>query len=282
MDKTLVKALRILEHLAEADRPQGVTDVASALGLSKSSVHRPLTTLMRLGYVNQDAESGRYAASLKLWEVGSSVLERLDLKRVAAGPMAELSASTGETVHLSVLDGGDVVHIDKIECQHPIRAYSRVGGRVPAHCIATGKAMLAFQPEALIEAVAANLQPATPDTIVDRSDLLAELSQIRRTGISISRGAWQPGVDGIAAPIRDAEGRVVAGVGISGPAIRLRSRERARYAPLVAEAAAKVSRALGFNPPARRSRTAATRRMPSPTLTNGSGVSLPDGASHHR
>ena len=259
MDKALVKALRILEHLARADRPQGVTELAGAFGLSKSSVHRPLTTLMRLGYVHQDTETERYTASLKLWEIGSHVLARLDLKRVAAEPMAELAASTGETVHLSVLDGSDVVHIDKIECQHPIRAYSRVGGRVPAHCIATGKAMLAFQTDALIEAVAANLSAATPETIVDRDQLLGELAQIRRTGIAISRGGWQQGVDGIAAPIHDATGSIAAGIGISGPAIRLRSRERARYAPLVAEAAAKISRALGFNSAEYRSRASGSR-----------------------
>jgi len=248
MDKGLVKAVRILEHLARSPRPQGVTELASALGLSKSSAHRPLTTLVELGYVTQDADSERYVISLKLWELGSYAVDRLDLKQLAARPMAELAAASSETVHLSVLDGRDAVHIDKIECDHPIRAYSRVGGRVPMHCIATGKAMLAFQQDALIEAVAANLTRATPDTIADRKELLAELALIRRTGIAISRGGWEQGVDGIAAPIRDASGAVTAGVGISGPAIRLGSRDRARYAPLVAKAAAQISRALGFNP----------------------------------
>jgi IclR family transcriptional regulator, KDG regulon repressor len=280
MDKTLVKSMRILEQLARVDWPQGVTELAGALCLSKSSVHRPLTTLVRLGYVTQEPD-GRYTASLKLWQVGSAVLERLDLKRVASEPMAELAASTGETVHLSILDGTHVVHIDKIECEHPIRVYSRVGGRVPVHCIATGQAMLAFQPEDLIETVAANLKPVTAETIVDRSRLLRELSQIRRTGISISRGSWQSGVDGIAAPIRDAKGQVVAGVGISGPAIRMRMKERARYAPLVAESADKISRALGFNPQRRRFRTPAARRASS-TGVNTQGVALSDGSSRYR
>jgi IclR family KDG regulon transcriptional repressor len=252
LDKGAAKVLRILEHLAQASRPQGVTELANALRLNKSSVHRPLAALVQLGYVTQEASSGRYAASLKMWEVGSAVVDRLDLKRVAVEPMAELAAATGETVHLSILDGSDAVHIDKIECEHPIRAYSRVGGRVPAHCIATGKAMLAFQSEAFINAATSNLKRITPDTVADRTRLLAELSQIRRTGISISRGGWQPGVDGIAAPIRDAKGNASAGLGISGPAIRLRSKECARYVPLVAEAAAKISRALGFiSPPVR-------------------------------
>jgi IclR family KDG regulon transcriptional repressor len=248
MDKTLVNALHILELLALSDRPQGVTELATALKLSKSSVHRPLSTLVRLGYVHQDEDTGRYTATLRMWEVGSTVLARLDLKKVAATPMAQLAQGTGETVHLSVLDGSDVVHIDKIECEHAIRAYSRVGGRVPCHCIATGKAMLAFQADDLIASVAKDLRKATPETIIDRKHFLTELAQIRRTGIAISRGAWQEGVDGIAAPIRDASGAVVAGIGISGPAIRLRSQARARYAPMVADAAAKISRALGFKP----------------------------------
>ena len=246
MDKTVVKALRILELLAGSDRALGVTEVADALGLSKSSVHRPLTTLVRLGYLTQETDSARYAATLRMWEVGSAVLDRLDLKRVAAEPMAELAAATGETVHLSILDGIDAVHIDKIECAHPIRAYSRVGGRVPAHCIATGKAMLAFQPEAFIKTATTRLKRATRDTIVDRTRLLAELGEIRRTGISVSCGAWEPGVDGIAAPIHDATGNVVAGVGISGPAMRLRQKDRTRYGRLVAETAAKISQGLGF------------------------------------
>ena len=148
MDKGAAKVLRI--DLARAYRPLGVAELASALGLSKSSVHRPLTTLVDLGYVKQEAATARYAASLKMWEIGSAVLDRLDLKRAAAEPMTGLAGETGETVHLSILDGNHVVHIDKIECEHAIRAYSRVGGRVPVHCIATGEAMLAFQSDAFV------------------------------------------------------------------------------------------------------------------------------------
>lgn len=246
MEKTLVRGFRILELVAAADRPMGVTEIATALGLGKSAAHRPLATLTQLGYLTHDPDTGRYALSLKLWEVGSQALDRLDLKRLAAAPMAELAHATGETVHLSVLDGREVVHIDKIECQHPIRAYSRVGGRVPAHCVATGKAMLAFQSELVIDGVARRLRRVTPQTVTDRDELLAQLDRIRRTGIAISSGGWQEGVDGIAAPIRDAQGTVVAAVGISGPANRLRESERSRYAPLVRAAADAVSRAFGY------------------------------------
>lgn len=282
MDKGAAKVLRILEYLAQADRPLGVAELASALRLSKSSVHRPLTTLVELDYVKQEAVTARYAASLKMWEVGSAVLDRLDLKRVAAEPMTELAGETGETVHLSILDGNHVVHIDKVECEHAIRAYSRVGGRVPVHCVATGKAMLAFQSDAFIRMATRNLKAATLNTVVDPDLLLTELAQIRRNGISISRGAWQPGVDGIAAPIRDANGHVVAALGISGPAIRLRSKECARYVPLVADAAAKISRALGYAAPRARARgPKIIKKLTLAASSNRSGVSSPNASSRY-
>lgn len=246
MEKALVKGIRVLEALAAADRPLGVTELATALGLGKSAVHRPLTALAQLGYVIQDPTTGRYAASLRLWEVGSQVLGRLDLKRLAAGPMAALAQETGETVHLSILDGGDVVHIDKIECRHPIRAYSRVGGRVPAHCIATGKAMLAFQPAEAIDGAARNLKPVTAQTVTDRARLSEQLEAIRRDGVAVSSGGWQDGVDGIAAPIRDAAGHVVAAIGISGPGLRFGPRQREKFVPLVKAAASDISRAFGY------------------------------------
>jgi DNA-binding IclR family transcriptional regulator len=141
--------------------------------------------------------------------------------------------------------------------------------------------MLAFQSETFIKSAMTDLKQVTADTIVDRTRLSTELSQIRRTGISVSRGAWQLGVDGIAAPIRDAGGNVVAGVGISGPAIRLRSRERARYAPLIAETAARISQALGFNSPQRRSRESGTQKLPPTAARHVSGASSPNASPHH-
>lgn len=245
MEKGLIKGIRVLELLAAAEVPLGVTEIAEQLGLGKSAVHRPLSTLTNLGYVRHDEKTGRYSASLKMWEVGTQVLARLDLKRVAAGPMSSLANATLETVHLSVFDKGEVVHIDKIECKHPIRAYSRVGGRVPSYCIATGKAMLAFQSESVIESVAANLKPVTPQTTVDRDQLLKELATVRRRGFAASKGGWQEGVNGIAAPVRDATGAVVAAIGISGPADRFGREQSKPYAGLVQEAAQDISAALG-------------------------------------
>ncbi len=110
------------------------------MGLTKSNAHRLLQTLVGCGYVRNLAQSGRYELTLKVWTLGAAVVGRLDLKTVASEYMERLCQLSGETVHLSVLDGAEVMYIDKIDSPQPVRAYSRIGGRVPAYCVATGKA----------------------------------------------------------------------------------------------------------------------------------------------
>jgi DNA-binding IclR family transcriptional regulator len=162
--------------------------------------------------------------------------------------LQELAARTHETVHLSIFDGADAVYIDKIDGVHPVRAYSRVGGRAPAHCVATGKALLAHQPSEVIANVAAHLERFTPHTITKPEVLYEELKRIRRDGYAINRGQWREGVGGAAAPIRDGSGAVVAAVGISGPTDRLRLKVLRDFVPFVIAAAEKISRGLGYAP----------------------------------
>jgi DNA-binding IclR family transcriptional regulator len=145
MNNTLVKGLCLLEVLARRGEPMGVSELASAAAMPKSGVHRLLQALVDERYVEQSS-SGRYRVSIKLWEVASAALPGFDLRRHAEGVMHALVDETGESVHLSVLDHHDVVYVHKLEAAtNPVRAYSQIGGRVPAHCVATGKAMMAFR-----------------------------------------------------------------------------------------------------------------------------------------
>ncbi len=211
MDTTSVKALRALEWLCRRDTPTGVTEMSTALGMVKSNAHRVLTTLEAMGYA-ASLQDGRYQATLKMWEVGSSVLDRLDVKQVAHPEMEALSKLSGETVHLSLLDGPDVVYIDKVESSQPVRAYSRIGGRAPGHTVATGKALLAFVDD-LDALLPKRLAEYTPLSIRDRDVLKKELESVRRQGYSINRGEWREGVCGVGAPIRDERDKVVAAIG---------------------------------------------------------------------
>lgn len=246
IDKTVAKAMRLIEALALADSPQGITELASRLDLTKSNVHRLLDTLLRLGYVRRLPSQGRYELNLRLWELGTRVLARLDLKQLAAPYLRRLAERTRETVHLSILDETEVVYIDKIDSDHPIRAYSRVGGRAPAYCVATGKALLVHQPEETIKAIAANATAFTARTITEHAKLLKELGAVRRAGYAINMGEWRDGVRGVAAPVWSSGSQVVAAIGISGPASRLSREKLESFGPLIVELAGDLSKELGY------------------------------------
>lgn len=245
MNNTLVKGIALLEMLAHSDRPLGVTELAARAGLGKSNAHRLLQALVELGYARHDADAGTYSVSIRLWELGSAVLANLDLRRVAEPWMQRLLEDTRETVHLSVLDGDEVVYVHKLDSPEPVRAYSQIGGRAPAHCVATGKALLAWQPPALLEALAARLAPHSPNTIVAPAAFLDEMTRIRTAGFATNRGEWRASVWGVAAPVHGPDGAVIAAVGVSGPAERLRGARLKALGADVVSAARAIEAALG-------------------------------------
>lgn len=249
MEKTLIKGLDLLIALALSSEPRGVSDMARELGLTKSNVHRLLQGLVLRGFVRQEHDSDRYVCTLKLWELGSLVSERLDLVKVARQHVEELAARTRETIHLSQLEGTEVLYIDKIDSQQPVRAYSRLGGRAPAHCVATGKALLAHLSTTQLHALLPELPRHTPRTITVMADLEAELARARDLGYAVNRGEWRETVCGLAAPVFDASRRVCAAVGVSGPLDRLSPGVMRDFAPLVVASAHAISRELGFSGP---------------------------------
>ena len=246
MDKTLRKGLRMIEVLAASTGPRGITDLALELDIMKSNAHRVLATLEHDGYVVRDGAS-KYKLSLKLWELGSQVTGRLDVKREAAEQMRALAEETRETVHLSILSGAEVVYLDKIDSPEPVRSYTKVGGRAPAFAVATGKVLLAFQAKEVIDAVARNLVPYTPKTLATPASLRAELARIRQQGFATNIGEWRESVCGVAAPIRAETGVIEAAIGISGPAARLKARTLKAIAPRIVMAAQIVSGCMGYS-----------------------------------
>lgn len=243
---TLSKGIHVLEALALSERPRGVTELAAELGLVKSNVHRIFKILEQHRLVRQDEATGRYECTLKLWELGSLVAARIDVKRLAAPHLKTLAARTSETVHLSVLDGNEVLYIDKIDSPQPVRAYSEVGGRAPANCVATGKALLAFEAESRLAQVIESAVKYTPRTLTTLDALVRDLARVRDVGYAVNRGEWRDSVCGLAAPIFDASERPIAAIGISGPIQRLTPGSMRESAPLVIDAARAISRELGF------------------------------------
>ncbi|MGE4241780.1 IclR family transcriptional regulator [Ramlibacter sp.] len=244
MNNTLVNGLQLLELLVYSDKPLGVSAMAARLGLGKSNVHRLLQGLVELRYVSREDEGRSYAATLKVWELGNALGGRMDVRQAARASMEKLMQKTRETIHLSVLDGAEIVYLHKIDSPEPVRAYSEIGGRAPAHCVATGKALLAWQPEEVIAGLSTHLSRHSPNTIVDARDFAREMRKVRESGHAVNRGEWRDSVWGVAAPIRGARGDIVAAIGVSGPAERIRQGPVKRFAADVMEAAEAISAEL--------------------------------------
>jgi DNA-binding IclR family transcriptional regulator len=159
--------------------------------------------------------------------------------------METLALKTGESVHLSILDGLDTVYLDKIESKQPIAAYSRIGGRNPAWCVATGKAMLAYT-GSNIDALAPHFKKFTANTIYKPAAVKREFEKIRAKGFAVNDGEWHDGVCGIAAPIWESADQTAGAIGIAGPSSRFKKSQIRVWSGHVIEAAAAISRSLGF------------------------------------
>jgi IclR family acetate operon transcriptional repressor len=190
--------------------------------------------------------------ALKLHELGSLVVSGVELREVAHGKLVQLRNMTGETVHLAVLDGTEVVYLDRIESPNTMRVFTRIGIRMPAHGTSSGKAILAFAPQSAVDAVVAKgLARLTPRTIATRAALERELENVRANGWVSSTGESEPGLTSLAAPIFDYTSRVIAAISIAGPSERLAGSTILRIAQALKLATAEISREMGYRLPQR-------------------------------
>jgi IclR family transcriptional regulator, KDG regulon repressor len=238
---TLAKGLDVLEALADHDEI-GLSDLARRLGVSSPTLFRILATLGARGFVQKSAAS-RYRLTLKAWELGAKAARRIGLRDVARPFMQKLAAATDETVHLSVLQGDGIVIIDKIDCPHPVRVDTFIGQRAPAHCSATGKAILAFLPPAALDAILPkHLARHTGTTIADRAAFERELDEVRRAGWAKNREEWREGVCAAAVPIFDASRAVAGSLSVTVPTPRFtQSTVKGKLVPALKRAGAALT-----------------------------------------
>lgn len=238
MDSTVAKGLKVLEELSRADGPVRLSDIATRLELQKSNVHRLLSTLVTLGYAERETETGRYRASLKVWELGAQVAGRHAVRCAAAPFLQELHRQTSETVSLVVLDGDEILYLDQIVAPTPVRRTSRVGGRAPAIYPASGLALLAQSPDA----VRTYERLAPLGGSVDA--FLADLARVRDLGYAVTLGGWSSGIHSVAAAI-GSRGGAVAALAISGPAERMPAERTAELGQAVLNACTRIGDVLG-------------------------------------
>jgi DNA-binding IclR family transcriptional regulator len=246
--QSVERAAAILRLLAEQDEPIGLTQIASALGLAKGTAHGIVRTLQDVGFVDQVEANGRYRVATEVFRLGWTKLDPNELRSKALNWTDALAARTGESARVAAFRGGraEVAH-------HVFRADGGTqvlvtGSVVPLHASALGKVLLAFDPGAARSVIKGELPVLTTRTITDRIVLQRELAAIRDLGWAGSIGEVEPGVAGIAAPIRDRGGYVIAVVGIEGSVDRVcddKLRLRTALITQVVRAGRSISRELG-------------------------------------
>lgn len=240
-------AARLLKQFSNRERQLGVSELARRLGLSKSTVHRLLVTLTAEHLLEQDPVTGQYRLGIAMHVLGAAVSTRLDLHEAVIPPMERLRNVTGETVHTAVLDGREVVYVERLDSPQTLRLFLEVGRRNYAHLTATGKCLLAHLPPDELDRTLKGwkLEKRTEHSITSHARLREELVAVRKRGYSENRYESELGVISVAAPIRSLGGAVAASVSVAGPDVRMEE-NMARAIQAVQQAAAVASHSLGY------------------------------------
>lgn len=244
------KMLRILDCFTLRSGQLSVGDIADMTGMPRSTTHRWVTTLRNAGLLDQDHTGDVYRLGLRLIHLGNSALTNMDISRDARHVLEALSRSTGEKSHLCVFDGNQMIFVTRT-----------IGGRAgrfnstttmessPCYCTSVGKAVLAFQPTETIERIIKQgLHPYTRDTLTDPVKLRDDLATTRKRGYAINNGEMDAHERCIGAPVRNAAGRVIAGLSLSSTRRKLTDDRIPGLAQLVIKHAELLSIQLGYRP----------------------------------
>ncbi|MEW9516583.1 IclR family transcriptional regulator [Streptomyces tubercidicus] len=241
MSQTVDRALSILPLLAEG--PADLGQVADRLGVHKSTALRLLRTLYEHGFVYRQSDQ-RYRLGARLFALAQQAVESLDVREIAHPHLVELNEKCGHTVHLAVHEENEVLYIDKVESRYPVRMYSRIGKPVAITVAAVAKLLLADLPEPERRALAEKLDYPhyTSRSTTDATAFLAELATVREQGWATDLGGHEESINCVAAPVRGADGRLVAAMSVSAPNVVVTADELLRLLPLVRRTADAISR----------------------------------------
>ena len=252
--RSLERGLAILSTFGDSERATlGVSELSRALGLSRSTTYRYVATLTSLGYLRQDADSRRYRLGPRVLDLGFAALNSMGIRELSVPHLQRLSDETGFTVNMAILDGVDVVYIERCRTsrsgQREIDLNLHVGSRLPAYCTALGKALLAHLPKPGLDELLGRMELVArgPNTITRKAALRAELARIRESGVAVNNEELAYGLRSVAAPVRDRSGEVTAALNLAVHRTMLSTEDLVeRYAPSVQRTAAAISAELGY------------------------------------
>ncbi|SDS74017.1 DNA-binding transcriptional regulator, IclR family [Nocardioides scoriae] len=239
------RALRILEILARSGE-SGVTDIAGALEVHKSTAFRLVATLEQHGLVEQVEGRGKYRLGVGLLRLAGATSARLDVVQEARPLCKQLAADTGETVNIATLSGGSALYLDQVAGPSALQPHNWVGQHIPLHATSNGKVLMAWLDDAELKRLLGGLPSYTGLTITSRSALRKELEVVRDQGYALAVDELEVGLAAIAAPVRNAHGDVICSLSVSGPTFRLTDERMGTVVPMLLEAADELSHRLGW------------------------------------
>lgn len=239
--RSVERALDILLCFTREEPTRSLTQIAESVHMSKTTVHRLLTTLENKRFITRDRSTNLYRLGLRFIEMASLVLHDVELHRWAQPYLQRLSQEYGETVDLSILDGSHVIYLEVIESPQRLKLAAAVGQRLPAYFTASGKALLAFMPaDEVTKILTDNIQSQTEGTPLSLPEMLTDLKQTADRGYAVSEAEYEKDINAVAAPIFDAENRPIASIAIVGPSFRL-TKDRL---PLLGESLRNMTRII--------------------------------------
>lgn len=236
------KVVQILEQLDQAPGGLLLREIAIQTNINKSTAYRFLAHLEGVGYVFRDSD-GYYMVGPRLAKLGTGASYQVALSRASASILDGLRAATGETVNLAVLDRDEILYLSVFESQHTFRMVSEVGTRRPLYCTALGKAILAYLPpdqqRKIISAI--HFERFTPQTIGSIEELNKDLVKVHRRSYALDDEEAVHGARCVAVPILNGDRKVIGGISISGPVVRVAKRQIAEFAVLLQQAADQIA-----------------------------------------
>ncbi len=241
-----LRAFALLERIATADEPPTLEELTRASGLPKPTVHRILHLLMRGGLVEREGRDKRYAVGARLCALSLEVQMRSPRRRERHAILARLVEAVGETCNFTMLDGNEVVYLERVETSANVRLHMKAGSRVPLHCTASGKLLLSAMPSAQMRRLLGPgpLARYTERTVVSLDALERELAKIRATGVGTDVGEYLDGSVCLAVAVRDPLGRTHATIAVHGPAPRMSLKKGYAFLPAMRDAAAAIAATL--------------------------------------
>lgn len=236
------KAFSILETVTSTVQPLSMAEIARATGLTKPTVHRVITLLTEIGFLERDLSGRGYTEGPRLLSFALATLSAASHRSVRHTILNGLSETLGETCNFGVLTGSEVVYLDRVEAKWPLGLRFEPGSQVPAHCTAIGKLLLSLQPDAEREAIlsAMPLTRYTNDTITDLATLREALEGVRESGVGIDDQEFMSGVVCIAVPVTTENGNVVGSIAVSAPEARITLKEGLAFVPEMRNAASRL------------------------------------------